>query len=80
MNFGLSQAPVAQADSRAIINASIGITDKSGRYQASLFVNNVFDEFYVTSITPFNLFGNAVFQTVPRDHQRYAGIRFGANF
>ena len=80
MGFSLDQDPIARADSRAIVNASIGIVDKDGRYQASIFVNNLFDEFYTTSISQLGLFGGFSYQYVPRDHQRYVGIRFGASF
>ena len=78
--FSINQSPTAREDSRAIVNAAIGIEDKEGRYQASVFVNNLFDEHYVTNIGNLGLFGGIDFQYVPRDHQRYFGVRFGANF
>ena len=80
ITFSLDQNPVAREDARAIVNASIGIEDKDGRYQASVFVNNLFDQDYVTSISELGLFGGFTYQYVPRDHQRYFGIRLGANF
>lgn len=78
--FSLDQSPIARGEARTMVNAAIGIEDKEGRYNASIFVNNVFDEHYVTSISQLGLFGGFTFQYVPRDHQRYVGIRFGANF
>ncbi|ABI77561.1 transporter, outer membrane receptor (OMR) family [Hyphomonas neptunium ATCC 15444] len=78
--FSLDQSPIATGEARTMVNAAIGVEDKNGRYNASIFVNNVFDEHYVTSISQLGLFGGFTFQYVPRDHQRYVGIRFGANF
>ena len=78
--FSLDQSPDEREDSRTIVNVAVGIEDKEGRYNASVFVNNVLDEHYVTSISQLGTFGGITFQYVPRDHQRYVGIRFGASF
>ncbi|MEO1657819.1 MAG: TonB-dependent receptor [Pseudomonadota bacterium] len=78
--FALNQDPATVQESFAIVNLAVGVEDKSGRYYASLFVNNLFDEFYTTNIFGDPLFGGVVSQYVPRDSERYFGGRVGVNF
>ncbi len=80
VNYSLNGDPRAEQDGFAILNLAVGITDDEGRYTASLFVNNVFDEFYATNIFGDPLYGGVVSHYVARDFQRYAGVRLSANF
>lgn len=80
VNYSLSGDPRADQDGFAIVNLAVGITDDDGRYTASIFVNNVFDEFYATNIFGDPLYGGVVSHYVARDFQRYAGVRLSANF
>ena len=84
LNFSLLGDPGAKQDAYGIVNLSLGIIDSvSERYSVTLFVHNLFDEDYVSSI--FNLgglWGNrpTYIQTFPRDAERYAGVQLGIRF
>lgn len=86
MNFVIEQDPLTVHDSYTIVDASIGLRDQSQRYRLTLFVKNLFDEHYLTSmarattlttasVTPDNLTG-----TVPKEANRYFGATFGVSF
>ena len=75
----------------SIFNASVGVRDGKRRWEATLFVNNLFDKQYFQSLV--NSSGNfnvssaansanaiATQGVLPRDFRRYAGIRFGLNY
>ena len=84
VNFSLLGDPGAEQDAYGIANLSLGIVDGvSERYSVTLFVNNLFDEDYVSSIANLGgLWGGSptYIQTFPRDAERYAGIQFGVRF
>jgi iron complex outermembrane receptor protein len=86
INFVIEQDPLTVHDSYTTVDASIGLHDLSSRYRLTLFVKNLFDEHYLTSIaraatlttravTPDNLTGN-----VPKEANRYFGATFGVSF
>ncbi len=84
VNFSLLADPGAEQKAYGIANLSVGIIESdTERYTVTLFVNNLFDEDYVTSIVNFGgLWGNrpTYIQTFPRDAERYAGIQLGIRF
>ncbi len=84
VNFSLLGDPGSEQEAYGIANLSLGIVESANeRYTVTLFVNNLFDEDYVTSIANFGgLWGNAptYIQTFPRDAERYAGIQLGIRF
>ena len=84
VNFSLLADPGSEQESYGIANLSLGIIDSvSERYSVTLFVNNLFDEDYVSSIANFGgLWGNnpTYIQTFPRDAERYAGLQLGIRF
>ena len=61
------------------LNISAGIRERSrGQYQATVFVNNVLDEDYASSIIDVSSLyrGDAAYMhLVPRNAQRYVGFR-----
>ncbi len=77
LNYALNGDPRARQGSYAIVNLAVGIEADDGSYSASVFVNNVFDQFYATNIFGDPLFGNSgvTSQYVPRDFARYFGAR-----
>lgn len=83
-HFGLSDGPIGSQDSYGIANLSVGIMEKdAGRYQVTLFVNNIADESYRNAIADIRaLYGDklAVVQNLPRDSERYYGARFRWEF
>ena len=62
------------------MNLAFGVTDDDGRYTASIFVNNLFDEFYTNNIFGDPIYGGVVNHYVPRDFERYVGGRLSVNF
>ncbi|WP_010546253.1 TonB-dependent receptor [Sphingomonas elodea] len=75
----------------SIFNLSAGVRDHQRRWEAALFVNNLFDKQYYGSVV--NTAGNfntrsgagapnalATQAVLPRDFRRYAGIRLGVNY
>ncbi|WP_010545947.1 TonB-dependent receptor [Sphingomonas elodea] len=75
----------------SIFNVSVGVRDAKRRWEATLFVNNLFDKQYFQSLVNtsanFNVSSaagsaNAIATqgVLPRDFRRYAGIRFGMNY
>jgi len=66
-----------------VANASIGLTSPSEKYRATLFVKNLFDEHYVSSLRRISGSvggGGAVAQSIPRDFDRYFGLTLSARF
>jgi len=53
-----------------------------GNYALSLFLNNAFDTHYATTMTDnYGSFGTHLITAVlPRDSQRYGGIKLGVKF
>lgn len=85
-NFTIEQDPLTVQKAYTIVNSSIGVHDLSGRYELSLFCDNVFNQHYLSSIaraatlttaavTPNNLVG-----TVPKDADRYFGATVSVSF
>ncbi len=82
VNFALTTNPrtVQPADGRA--NLAVGVGSMNDKWRVSLFVNNLFDQDYVTRIIddtgrddPFILL-----QQVPRNAERFGGIRLRLGF
>ncbi|WP_442678803.1 TonB-dependent receptor [Sphingomonas sp. ASY06-1R] len=82
VSFDLLGSPVSYQRAYGVVNASIGIQSRSGReFRAALFVNNLFDENYSTSLQyAGNSNAQAVVQLLPRNSRRYAGIRMRVGF
>jgi len=84
----LKQNPGTVQDSYGTLNISTGIRESAGiggqpQYEVTLFVNNVFDQDYAASIIDFSPFyrgDDAYIQLVPRNAERYAGIRLKYSF
>ncbi len=84
VNFSLLGDPGTEQNAYGVANLSLGIIDSvDERYTVTLFVNNLFDEDYVSSIGNFGaLWGSmpTYIQNFPRDAERYAGIELGIRF
>jgi iron complex outermembrane recepter protein len=85
-NYTIEQDPLTVQSAYTLVNTSIGLHDLSGRYEVSLFVDNLFNQHYLSSIgraatltsaavTPNNLWG-----TVPKDADRYFGATVSVSF
>lgn len=83
VNFDLFANPRTTQDAYGILNFNVGVTHPDGLFSISAFVNNVTDEFYVSTIGDSSgiYSGTPVLtQIVPRTAQRYAGVRLKAAF
>jgi iron complex outermembrane receptor protein len=81
INFNINNDPESIQEGYGILNLSAGIRGPDRKWEIIAFVNNVFNTKYFTNIA--NSFGNqgnaqAVQSYLPRDFNRYGGIR--ANF
>lgn len=77
VNFDLTQNPRDVQGAYGIADAAIGLQSADDAWRVSLFVNNLFDQDYVTRIiddTPRND-PFILQQQVPRNAERYFGVR-----
>ena len=85
VRFGIDQNPLTVQGSYGITNLRVGIRDDSDRYEITVFANNLFDEFYAGDVIDFGVLyaaspGSELVHIVPRNHQRYLGIKGKLNF
>lgn len=84
VQFRLDNNPLTVLDSYGVADINFGINDRDDdRYRVTLFVNNVTDENYVSSMQDWRqLFGGAMSlsQVFARNSQRYYGVRVKFNF
>jgi iron complex outermembrane receptor protein len=83
--FAVEQDPLLWQPAYVLVDASIGIKTIDDRYSLTVFVKNLFDENYLTSIghnsllattaNPYDLVG-----TYNKDSSRYFGATFGVKF
>jgi len=80
INFDLLGDPLTYQKAYGLMNASVGL--ERGNYKLSVFVNNLFDTHYAAGMADqFGSYGvHLVTQILPRDSQRYAGLKLGAKF
>ncbi len=89
--YYVARDPEAFQPAFSIFNISAGVRDHKRRWEATLFVNNLFDKQYYQSLvnTASNFNTSSVANApntiatqavLPRDFRRYAGIRFGLNY
>jgi len=68
-------------DGYAIVNGSAGLSFADGKITAAVFVRNLFDSYFVTSIFDLPLAGPGDFaQFTTRDAQRTVGVQVGLRF
>ncbi|EJL35116.1 TonB-dependent receptor [Novosphingobium sp. AP12] len=85
VNFSLEQDPDAVQKSYATFDASIGVRRQDGRYGLTLFVRNLTDKHFLTSIgragqltnaaNPYNLTG-----FIPKEADRYFGATVSVSY
>jgi len=74
--------PISRQKAFGVVNASIGVAGRDDQnYRVALFVNNLFDQSYATSLgyTGSSNAG-AVAQLLPRNSKRYVGVRARMGF
>jgi iron complex outermembrane receptor protein len=83
--FAIEQDPLLTQKAYTLVDASIGMHTVDDRYNVSVFVKNLFDVNYYTSISHNSLLATAarpldLTATYNKDADRYFGISFGARF
>jgi len=79
----VAEDPQTFQPSFGITNLGIGVRDDSGKWQITAFVNNLTDEQYFPAlVNTAGNFGNKVATQaiIPRDFERYGGIRLSMDF
>jgi iron complex outermembrane receptor protein len=76
--FSLEQDPLTEQDGYATVDASVGVQTADNRLRLTLFVKNLFDQSYATSIFRDAFFGNAASPNnldhyLPKQANRYFG-------
>jgi iron complex outermembrane receptor protein len=78
------QNPQSIRPSYGLFNLSAGLQSKTGKFSATLFVDNLFNKHYLVDMEDFwsSPWGgtNVVVSQPARDTNRYAGIRLSAGF
>jgi iron complex outermembrane receptor protein len=83
INFDIDQTPLAQQPGYGLWDAAALFSTKDGKYSLGFYVKNITNQYYTTFITPSgNGFaaGSYTRLQVPRDAQRYVGLKLGASF
>jgi iron complex outermembrane receptor protein len=83
INYALSVDPEGAQGGYGILNLSIGVRDADRGYEVIAFVNNALDKQYYANYANSNgNFGNrlAINALLPRDFERYAGVRVKFDF
>jgi iron complex outermembrane receptor protein len=83
INYALSADPEGHQGGYGILNLSFGVRDEDRGYEVMAFVNNALDKQYYANYANSNgNFGNkqAINAVLPRDFERYAGIRAKFDF
>lgn len=84
-NFAVEQDPLLVQPSYTLVDASIGLKQIDGRYNVTLFVKNLFDTNYLTSIGHNSLLSTTanpydLVATYNKDADRYFGASFAVRF
>jgi len=83
INYDIAQTPLARQPGYGLWDAAALFTSRDGKYHLGFFVKNITNQYYTTFITPG---GNGVSAgsytrlQVPRDAQRYTGVKLTADF
>jgi iron complex outermembrane receptor protein len=78
VNFDLANNPLTSQGAYGILNGSIGVSDPSHGLKVTLFVNNLLNKSYSSFIGDnYNFYSGShvLTQTLPRNAERYVGLR-----
>ncbi len=81
--YFVARDPQAFQPGFSVFNFALGVRDHDRRWEATAFVNNLFDKQYFQSlVNSAGNFGNRVATqaVLPRDFRRYGGVRVGLHF
>ena len=83
VNYDLAANPLADQKGYGIVNGSLAFFNPSQNVKVTFYVNNLFDKSYASFIGDnYNVFGNVpvLTQTLPRNSDRYFGVRMKYDF
>jgi iron complex outermembrane receptor protein len=83
INFDIDQTPLAKQPGYGLWDMAATITTKDGRYSLSFIGKNLTNQYYTDFITPSGngiAAGSYTRLQVPRDAQRYVGVKATMNF
>ena len=80
IQFSNNQDPHTIQPGYGIVDASVGVQTENGSYTASLFVKNLLDQRYATTIFANSFLAGSYGQIMPADARRLIGIRLAAHF
>jgi len=83
VNYSLNQDPQTFQKAYSVVNLGLGVRDEDRRYEVVFFVNNLLNEKYFVNLSNASgNFGNqlATQALIPRDFNRYGGVRVSLNF
>ena len=83
--FAVEQDPLGHQSGFAIVDLTVGLRSQDEKYSLSLFVKNLFDKNYYSSIStanlnPANLTLVDIYANVPKAADRYAGFTAAVRF
>ncbi len=81
VQFAYDQDPRFNQRAYGVADLTLGMSFAGGRYEASAFVKNAFDQQYVSNVIgqgPAG--GGAIVNAIPRDFRRYFGVELMARF
>ncbi|HZF16173.1 MAG TPA: TonB-dependent receptor [Steroidobacteraceae bacterium] len=81
VQFAYDQNPRFMQPAYGITDLTLGVTFAGGRYEASAFLKNAFDQQYVSNVVAQGAAGGgAIVNAVPRDFRRFIGVELAARF
>ncbi|MEA3301466.1 MAG: TonB-dependent receptor [Pseudomonadota bacterium] len=80
IQYGLTYDPLLKQEDYQLLDLFIGIEDKQGRYQVSVFGKNLTDDYFDTGISEAYGSQGRVVGRPPRDAQTYFGLKARYNF
>jgi iron complex outermembrane receptor protein len=82
VQYSLSQDPLTEQGSYGVLNGNVGMSMNDGRYQVTLFVDNILDKNHATNIFQDFVTGVSVntLQFRPKDAERVFGIALRGSF
>jgi len=83
VNYDLAANPLAEQKGYGTVNASLAFFNPSQNVKLTFYVNNLFDKGYASFVGDnYNVFNNVhvLTQTLPRNADRYIGVRMKYDF
>ncbi len=83
VNYDLGASPYAEQKGYGIVNGSVAFMNPAQNVKLTFYVNNLFDKSYASFVGDnYNVFGNVhvLTQTLPRNSDRYFGVRVRYDF